>query len=254
VGAAAAIGGATAASILEPAVVVDADGVATVAWREMTSTSRVVAARRLPGAGWSAPVTIDSGAGFASSPSLAADGAGRVLAAWRESVPGFTIHVFAARWVPGAGWSTPQDLEPAATQGSSKPAVALAASGQGLVVWQAGNEVRAVRLTPEGGFSAPARLDIAIDVAGDPDVAIDPGGNGMAVWTRIGENPRAGIYASRYTAGVGWSARESIGPPLDTGPGGAIHARVGTDGLGRFTTVWMRNEPDGYTIWARRWE
>jgi len=239
--------------ISDPEVVVDAGGTATSAWLAAGSTRQIYATRHVPGVGWSPAEVIDTGLGFpAIEPRLAVDGAGRVTAVWTQ---GSLLHASAARFVPGVGWGAAQDLEPGKPGSSGRPAVAFAASGEGLVVWVASTEILAVRYTPAGGFSAPARLDLTAGVGflGEPDVAIDSAGNGMAVWQRPGANGRQGIFASPYQAGVGWAAPEPIGPALDDF-GGSSRPRVAADGQGRFTAAWMRAEPAGWTIRARRWE
>jgi len=70
-----------------PRVVVDSDGIATVAWLQPDGQWQSITANRYtPGEGWGTPVLIETADGEdADSHSLAVDPDGRVTVVWRQA-------------------------------------------------------------------------------------------------------------------------------------------------------------------------
>lgn len=83
-----------------PRVALDGHGNVIATWQKgSTEASRVVAARYDAAlAAWSEPVLLDNGAGWAESPTLAVDSAGRAVVVWSQRRDGGGSHLWANRW------------------------------------------------------------------------------------------------------------------------------------------------------------
>jgi hypothetical protein len=84
----------------------------------------------------------------------------------------------------------------------SEEAQALNSSGNGLAVWEHSDGTRtdiwANRYTPGNGWGTAERIET--DNAGDAtsaQVALDPSGNGLAVWSQS-DGTRTNIWANRF--------------------------------------------------------
>ena len=70
-----------------------------------------------------------------------------------------------------------------------------------------------------------------------PDVAVDPLGNGMAVWTEIDGSGHYYTRARRYVAASGWAASNRI----ESSSAYADSARVALDPAGRGVIIWRKD-------------
>jgi hypothetical protein len=125
---------ATTAS--EPRVAVDADGDAVAVWLQSSgSTSHVAANRYSASSGaWGTAALIESSSADASSPRLASDTDGNVMAVWVEgSLLAYTL--YASRYSPLSGsWGTPISLDNTSLAAPS-PTVAIDGYGYPLAAW-----------------------------------------------------------------------------------------------------------------------
>ena len=182
---------------------VDADGEAVAVWEshEPSGPSIVRAAIKPAGSdAWGAPVELSGG----EEPQVAIDGRGDVLAVWRlgsvATGAGQTSVIQAAARPAGSGrWRAPIDLSTAGVQ-ARDPRAGLDAQGRGTVVWERiqggpsalqaavpgseSSEVQAIRGDAATGvWGTPASLSTgAGQFAGEPEVAVDPGGTAAVVW------------------------------------------------------------------------
>ncbi len=83
-----------------------------------------------------------------------------------------------------------------------------------------------------------------------PRLAMDPAGNGLAVWLQS-DGVRYNVWANRYTAGVGWGTASLIetndGSPMNGLPS------VAMDAQGNGLAVWTQSDGTRYNIWANRY-
>ncbi len=82
-----------------------------------------------------------------------------------------------------------------------------------------------------------------------PQVAVDAGGNALAVWSQS-DGVRDNIWASRYAAGAGWGAPELI---ETRNTGSALYPQVAFDAGGNALAVWSQSDGTRYNIWANRY-
>jgi len=85
----------------------------------------------------------------------------------------------------------------------------------------------------------------------DPQVAIDPSGNAIAVWCEWEwEIPRCNIWSNRYTAGVGWATALLI---ETDNSGDAFNSQVAVDPSGDMIAVWNHWDGTRDNIWSNRY-
>ncbi len=141
----------------------------------------------------------------------------------------------------------------------SIPSVSMDPSGNFVVVWEdqrnANNDIYAQRYAADGtplGVNFKINDDSISAWHGSPDIAIDPSGNFVVVWSDD-RNGDADIYAQRYAAdgtplGSNFKINDDSVSAVQYSPSIAI------DGFGNFVAVWTdkRNDPEG-DIYAQRY-
>src|SRR5437764_713321 len=85
------------------------------------------------------------------------------------------------------------------------------------------------------GWGTATLIETDSGAADNPDVAIDSGGNAIAVWRQF-DGTADSIYANRYLAGQGWGTPT----PIETGINGADIPRVAIDGNGNAIAIWQQ--------------
>jgi hypothetical protein len=80
-------------------------------------------------------------------------------------------------------------------------------------------------------------------------IAIDAGGNALAVWYQH-DGTRYNIWANRYTAGTGWGAATLI---ETDDAGGAQLPQIAIDADGNALAVWAQHDGTRNNIWANRY-
>jgi hypothetical protein len=227
---------------VDPAPAVGTSGEAIVLWRAIApriGDNVVVRGTSRPAGGaWSRPLRVSQPAG-ALVPRVAIDARGRALAVW----PAFRIAAnrvclqAVERGSPGRSWTTAANLSRESRGYFSDVSLALSPRGDAVVVWSptsdAPNRVLAVRRTAGGDWTRPLPISRAAAAGdGDPQVAVDPSGRAVAVWTHLnGHSNRVTIEASASPPGGPWSAPVELshagraaGAVVDVGPGGGAIA------------------------------
>jgi hypothetical protein len=186
-----------------PQVAVDPNGNAVAIWHQSDDMRFNIWANRFtPTAGWGTAERIDTDdVDSAFAPQVAVDPNGNALAVWRQS-DGARDNIWANRFTPTAGWGTAELIETDDAGNAQGPQVALDPNGNAVAVWFQLSGMRpdiwANRFTPTAGWGAAELIET--DDAGDalpPQVAVDPNGNAVAVWSQASET-RFNIWANRF--------------------------------------------------------
>jgi Ca2+-binding RTX toxin-like protein len=210
------------------------------------------------GAGELKPDRI-SPAGFSgSSPRIASDGSGNVIAVWRELDD--DVAAIRAAFRPRGGSFGESQRISLPTVGAESPEVAMDTAGNAVAVWQESttgrDSVVEAAIRPAGGeWSAPQALSDAAEPAFNPDVAIAYG-HVTAVWVAR-DSWRPVIRTESRTMTDAWSVPETVSGPI--GPtytptialddhGGAVVAWLWSDGANRLVEAAVRST-DG--SWSR---
>ena len=190
---------------------------------------------------WLAPVNLSEAGFTGESPQVAVDGHGDVTAVWGLGGGG-NYAVQAAVRPAGDTWQTPVTLSEAGVDAGGTQ-VAVDPEGTGIAVWDtfpvppatAARTIQAaVRSESTGAWSAPVTLATIGEPTGNPQVAIDPHGNAVAVWEEQPVNPGPQyIQASFRPTGGMWSM------PVDISLGnGGSKPHVVMDPEGNAVVTW----------------
>ncbi|MEM8605862.1 MAG: Ig-like domain-containing protein [Myxococcota bacterium] len=220
-------------------VAIDASGNAVAVWHQSDGNEFSVWANRFVDGAWgTAELLENDDTAQALAPRVALDAAGNGLVSWTrleeievpevppESWPA-EASVWATRLVDGA-WGTPEALEQDPLLAPFATEVVLDAAGNGLVVWNGADTssfyLHAARYA-DGEFAPTERIDAPAPTPitlAQVQVALDPSGNGMAVWMEGGA-----LWARPFAEGS-WGDAEIIEgedpidglPQLALGPNG----------------------------------
>ena len=202
-----------------------------------------------PGAGWGTPVIIDDNSpGDAGDPQVAADPLGNAMAVW-DQFNGTRLDVWANRYDAVTGWGTPGLLETNDSGDAYAAQISMSASGYAVAAWNQFDglwtNIWANVYSPGTGWGTATLLETDnSNDAWEPQVAMDPSGNAIAVWYHWG-TPISSVWSNYYEAGVGWSP-PSLVEFDDTGD--AFEPQVGMDASGNALAIWVYFDGVGYSL------
>jgi hypothetical protein len=226
-----------------PALALDEQGASAVLWvralpgAAQGSPGRVFSASKPAGSvSWSAGTPVDLGLGASHQPRIVTIGPNRFVAAWEQTIDGrrsiLGTHFTALRW------EHPALLENDDRGDAGAIALAGNQAGTALVAWtqSTGDNSYTVWSTrfAAGTWSsagAPIVPQVSGTVRGQPNVAMDSAGNGIASWGNYSLNGGHGFVeyshlqagASRWTTPVALSDQDVAGdvPALSMNSDGA---------------------------------
>ncbi len=189
----------------------DGKGNLVAVWQSepgMGNSSRILANRYTPSAGWGTATTISLGGGL--KPQVVMDTSGNAVAGWVTGSGSTRSDLWLNRYSAGA-WETPTQIPTTGDAFDLK--LAVQANGSAIALWTQNsprNNLWASRYTPGAGWGAASRLsDSSVDAFG-AQVVIDSRGNALAVWAHFG---RPNPWFSRSAAG---SATWAVAAPIET--------------------------------------
>lgn len=238
-------------------VAMNAAGEAIAVWRRSNGGDPIVQASvRPPGGSWGPPVDL-SATGSASNPKVALNAAGDAAVVWFAWDGSSLVNlVHGAARPAGEPWQAAQTLS--ATGGSAmNPKVVVDAGGNVIAIWTRSNGTRDIvqaASRPAGGSWQPAQdLSTPDQNAFDPQVAVGPGGDAIAVWDQYTGTPGGFVIrAARRPLGGPWQL-----PGEDLSAHGLTgHPHVAIDEAGRAVAVWNIFEgtygPSPVGAWATK--
>jgi hypothetical protein len=189
---------------------------------------------------WSAPVEASGPGSDTYDPHLAVNAEGDAAAVWMGEGAGGGYAIQASTRPAGGTWATPATLS-ASNAGSDSPTVAIDPRGDAIVVWEqyVGKDMvkastHAAGATSWGGAST---LSDPTREAESPQVAIDPAGEAVVVFT--GQDA-AGDKIVQASAEQGFGGE--WGAPIALSAAGADSHRptIGIDAAGEAFVAWDR--------------
>lgn len=244
-----------------PAAATDGQGRVVVVWDRgdgSTVSGRRFAASGLPaGAEF---VISQYPAGFQSNPryEVAADGAGRFVAAWSSyDSPGNDtgLSIQARRYAADGSPAAAQfQVNTFTTDNQTEPDIAAAATdGRFVVVWTSegsvGNDTEGTSIqgrlfnasgTPLATFQVN---NVTTNDQSQPAVAMAPGGSFVVAWKSYTDGDQSGIQARRFSSGGAPVDSQFLVNSYTTGVQG--DPDVAIDPQGRFVVAWTSNEATG---------
>jgi hypothetical protein len=240
-----------------PQVAVDPNGNGLAVWNQFDGTRFTIWATRFtPTTGWSTAQLIGTETGDAASAQVVVDSSGNALATWSQ-FDGTRRSIWANRFTPATGWSAAQRIGTNTSEGAHSPHVAVDPSGNALAVWYqfdgGRSNVWANRFTPSTGWGTAqlAETDNTGD-ASSPQVAVDPNGNALAVWSHHPDFTRSTIWANRFTPTTGWGTAQPI--ETNNAVGAFLSPQVSVDSSGNTLAVWNQFDGTRSNLLANRFE
>ena len=236
-----------------PQIAFNAGGNAVAVWAQYDGTEfSIYANYYVAGTGWGTAQLIEVGNDFAYDPSVAIDAGGNAIAVWHQ-FSGVTLHIHSNRYVPGSGWGTVQQIEFGGSHAYT-PQIAIDASGDAMAVWYQFDgggvvqSIRANRYVAGVGWGTAELIEAGGFNAYNPQIAVDTGGNAMAVWSQF-DGTTFSIYANHYVDGAGWGTAELI----EAGGSEAYEPQIVIDAGGNALAVWYQHDGTVYDIHANRY-
>lgn len=232
----------TTAHILYSAVAMDAAGDFTVAWNTYNYGLGTIDARQYLASGAAAGnrfcvnPTQNGGINESLKPSIAMDSAGDFVITWDDNLYyGEDTRIYGQRFTSNGAFAGQPFLITDRPGFDASPSVAMDAAGDFVVTWGTGSrydnrwtseqQIDAQRYDASGNPEGTIfRVDQPMDGGNYPQVAFDPTGNFIIMWTSLNlnsfETPPAdfqpGVFAQRYDAtGTAQDAPFQIGSRPD---------------------------------------
>ena len=244
-----------------PQIAVNAPGDAIAVWQQSDGVSiDIYANRYTAAAGWGTAQRIETNnTGVAQNAQVALDSSGNAIAVWQQRNDAGRDDIWANRYTAGVGWGVAVLIENGFFD-AGNPQVAIDGSGNAIAVWWqhgGGRRLVANRYVAGSGWGTGAVIDTgSTGEASAPQIAMDAGGNAIAVWAWNSAVPNGPTYeytvwANRYTPASGWGTAGPIDSVNNSNPVPAPH--VALDGSGNAIAVWHRPDGSWDSIWANRY-
>jgi hypothetical protein len=178
----------------------------------------------------------------------------------------FDDYVYASRFTPSGGWSTPELLmiSDGTTNTTSSLDLAVDPSGNALAFYSTTGSLMSLNASyydnQSGTWGAPVSLQGSGSVISGHSAAFDNTGSAMLVYSywNGASSSRPDIWANRFTAGTnlgtaqnptGWGSaalveRDNLGP--------ATYPDIVHTGNGQFRAVWGQSDGNYTHVWENR--
>ena len=257
-----------------PQLTVNASGHAVAVWQHYDGSRYHVWANHYNAliGQWGVAQALTGSASDAFEPQVAISANGNALVVWRGQDgpyddPATTL--VAGEYYVSSLWAKHYNAgtkiwEPAATaletdnlkgRDASAARVVMDSSGNGVVVWQQFNgtvtSVYATRYTAGTWAISGAISTGSAGVAVSPQIAMDDGGNAIAVWRQYDANARYSIWARRYVAAtLAWGAPALV---ESDNSGDAFDPQLAVSAGGDAWVAWHQHDGAVYNIKANRY-
>jgi hypothetical protein len=246
-----------AAASSEQALAMTPSGEAVAVWRHFDLADegdyKIQAAYRPPGGSFSTPfdVAATPNAAIPQNIHVAVDAAGDTVVVWAQQEPGAISVVKASVRPAGGSFTAPSTISPTPVvsgHSARDPRIAIDAAGEAVAVWTYENGkndvVQAARGSLSGGFSAPAELSSPGQEAATPAIAISPGGEATAAWSR--SNGTDYVIETATASGGSFSSPVELSDPAQN----ALEPEVAIGPSGAPTIVWTRSNGANFIVEA----
>ena len=197
-----------------PQIAMDRDGNAIAVWGRYDDGPNSIWSNRYEvDSGWGDPTLIETDDGEAYSPQIAIDRSGNAIAVWSavwSQDDGRDSGILSNRYVVGSGWGATTLIEINNTEHAADPHIVVDGSGNAIAVWRQWNgtlgEIRHHSVVSnhyivgEGWGTAVligACESGAFDVMSPPQIAINPSGDAVVVWSQF-DGDCYNVWSNRY--------------------------------------------------------
>jgi PKD domain len=227
-----------------PRIALDPSGNAVAIWDRLDPAGRVIESASRPAAGsWSDPTRLSAVGAEAIATQVAVDSAGNAVAIWRR-VNATESNIESASRPIGGDWSGPTPVSPTGID-AERPQLAVDPAGNAVAIWARLSATESIIESAShpaaGSWSEPTQLSAAArsatgNDASQPQIAVDPAGNAVAIWRSVNGPNTTIIESASHPVGGSWSA--PIG--LSSASGSAFEPQIALDPSGNEVAIWSR--------------
>jgi hypothetical protein len=238
-----------------PQVAVDLDGNAVAVWCQWDGSYYIINSNRYDAAlgTWGVVQTISDNTTDANFSQVAVDPEGNAVAVWYQ-FDGSHVSIYSNRYDAISGmWGMAQVIE-GNTGEAYNPQVAVDPDGNAVAVWmeeEGGNfNIYSNRYdAPSDTWGTPQAIEGNTGNALDPQIAVDPSGNAVAVWHQY-DGQYWNIYFNRYDALLDeWGTAQTI----EGNTRNAFYPQVAVDPSGNAVAVWHQSDGSYGSIYSNRY-
>jgi hypothetical protein len=172
----------------DPQVSVNPGGEAVAVWTRFDGSDDIVQSATRPAGAWAFSGDLSAVGFSAETPQVALDPAGNAVAVWARANGGLTTIVQGTDRAAGGTWQPPVPLTSTGLVAAEDPQVAVDPAGNATAVWSISDGSPNIVQSAEKPIGAPWQPRTTLSVIGhnstEPELALDPAGNGVAVWAR----------------------------------------------------------------------
>jgi hypothetical protein len=256
--------GTTAADPMLPQIALDKDGYAIATYRVKANLIYYDGWSRTysPGSGWGDPESFETEQSSVSHVPVVFDPNGNAFAFWTQGSANFGhSSIWANRYDANDGWGPALLIESDDIAPGQAVSLAVDASGNAMAVWQHSDLSRArtdiwanryVAGTGAGaGWQTETRIENQrLDNANSAQVAMDPGGNAIAVW-KESDGTRYSMWTNRCVAGGTWGTTAML---LELDNGEVSDPEIAMDADGNAFAIWTQFDGASTNVWVNRFE
>ena len=213
-----------------PTLVASGTGRTLALWRQPAPDpvdwrSGIAASWKRPGGAWGPVTMVDDYLSYELEPGAAADDQGNAIVVWAQGSEASRVgaEIWANRYEPAQGWSTPEHLGDAPFHLDDQPRVAFGANGDGYAMWlrsrgdrPASTEIVLRRYAPGEGWRPEQAFEFTSQYRGVlmSSIGVDETGRVTVAWFT------QELWVNRFSEESGWGAAESFqdevlrGPPI----------------------------------------
>ena len=210
------------------------------------------------------PIDLSNNTQIGTEPQIAMDSAGNGIAVWQWNDGGTTTVIQTSRYDATAGSWTAVETLSENTQDAYDPQIAMDPAGNGIAVWRwrdggTTGVIQASRYDATAGSwtSIPEVETLSNNTqnSNNHQIAMDPAGNGIAVWFWQDGGATPVIQASRYDATSGsWTPVSEV-ETLSDNTQNAFFPQIAMDSAGNGIAVWMwQDGGTAYVIQTSRYD
>ena len=188
-----------------PQVSMDGRGNAVAVW---SNSGSIWSNRFAVDVGWGDAQLIETGDGYAGIPQVAVNENGNAFVVWQQD-DGGCDNIWSNRYEVGTGWETATLIESNNSAMAGEPQVAVDGSGNAIAVWRQSEStslaedtrinIESKRYVVGTGWGNATVISTYVSrfLPPHPQIAIDPSGNAIAVWSQFDGNYRE-VWSNRY--------------------------------------------------------
>jgi hypothetical protein len=181
------------------------------------------------------------------APQLALEATGDVTVVWSRSLGTSTVIELATRAAATGTWSAAAQISPGGPDALA-PEIAVNKRGDGVIVWTSsdpsGLGVVALLRRAGKGWSPPTVLVSAVSGPLAPQIALDPRGDALAVWSHSTSGFSRVQAAGLQVGSSSWSSARALSKP----GGDALTPQVALDAGGNGAVAWARYNGQSFVV------